>query len=283
MKRTLGLDTAMALEEVEGETYALFFKDEDLSPCVCLSIEEVETLFVVDTGCTLTTVTPGQVEEWGLKDKIVAKESGQSVIAHFEVLGGCSGPVMVQDMPWNLLGLDVLSMCSCVIDLENLKLTFRKFQVLEHFPELITRTFNINGKDMEVALDTGQEAFLTGSQQHAEEAGLRMRDVAAPGMNFRTPHGPEPFTFLVCDVCVRGQGKEAVGDLEGTTDSEKMVLGMQFLRGFTIHINGNNNYDVSFAGENPVKTAESQPSAEAGKESSFGAAAKEEGATMPQL
>lgn len=198
----------MALEELEGETYALHITRDDYSPQVYIPVNGVKTHFVVDTGCLCTKVAPKQVEEWGLKDEITPSGKSSWVTTHFDVLGGSMWPVHVKDIPWNLLGLDLLSMYNCVIDLENGELTFRKIKLLSRFPECIIRTFNINGKDMEVLLDTGQEEFLVGGLQHAEETGLQVDDMSVQGLNMQTPNGNLPIQFKVPDVCLRGYGKE---------------------------------------------------------------------------
>lgn len=151
-------------------------------------------------------------------------------------------------------------MYNCVIDLNEGKLTFRKFQVLTSFPGPIIRTFNVNGKDVEVLLDTGQVGCLLGGPLLVEKAGLQAEDVSAQGLVIETPSGFLPVHFKVPDVCVRGYGKEAQCTLYACLDEEYLVVGIKFLFGFVIRFDGN-ICNVSFAGENPEEAVESQPSA----------------------
>lgn len=58
--------------------------------------------------------------------------------------------------------MDILQIFNSVLDLKRNRLTFRKFLLLKHLPDAIVETFNINGKDAAVTLDTGKEDFLSG-------------------------------------------------------------------------------------------------------------------------
>lgn len=92
--------------------------------------------------------------------------------------------------------------------MEEEELTFRKYKFYRQDIHHITETLTVNGKDVEVLLDTGKEDFLTGSLQHARNLNLDLVDVSAENCVYITECGRVPIDYRAYDVSVQCLGTE---------------------------------------------------------------------------
>lgn len=143
----------------------------------------------------------------------------------------------VADIGLNLLGLDVLAVFCCVIDLDAGWLIFRDF--IRHAPlDLPKTTVNIQGKDVEMEIDTGSEILLIGNLNLAKELQLPLEPMEGFSISGIGYEGPVP--FMARNLVVKAYGREMrratffVFPEEAPENLTKPLLGVGFF--FGLHL-----------------------------------------------
>lgn len=103
------------------------------------------------------------------------------------------------------MGLDVLTVFCCIIDLSKSRLIFRDLvrDTLLVMPKIAV---NVQGNDVELEVDTGAELVLTGSESLAKRLNLPLEAVerfSVMGIGYT---GPVP--FVAKNLCVKAYGRE---------------------------------------------------------------------------
>lgn len=203
-------------EEKEEVPYVdrtrIFWISGSILPHVYLVLEEQPVLFVVDTGSQSTSVTVEQFKALGFK------ESDASHPEHEFSLGFAymyfdfgenemKFPVRVRKNRHNLLGLDFLKMFCCVIDLDNEELIMREVVRGWNF-DLPKTIVNIQGKDVEMEIDTGSEVYIIGPMSLAKELCLPLRETVH-GERIHANFFDASVKYKATDLHIKAFGREA--------------------------------------------------------------------------
>lgn len=181
-----------------------------------LEVEGVLTTFIVDTGCKYSMVSLEQVAAWGLEDEIEKLPYRNSptmgyVRVKFSV-EGTDFPVLflVGDTPFNLFGLNSLQSFLCVIDMDLTEPSFRFRRTLAE-PLVrslrhVRRVVRVAGRDVEVVVDTGAMAMVTGPLSVAEDLALELEDVEDAAISFSGVGYSAPLKHVAKNVLVEAFG-----------------------------------------------------------------------------
>lgn len=220
-------------------------------PYVKLEVEGVLIRFLVDTGCTLSMINREHLEKLGYRESDLERDDAEDeqsavllgrmwlsvAINSFETIRYFG----VIDDSENLLGRDFLADYCCVVDLYAGRLTLREYAEDALPLDVIRTTVNIEGKDVEMIVDTGSEHVLTGSLSLAQELDLPLvpsDDMLIDGFGFQ---GMVP--YVAKGLCVRAFGREMrdctyyVWPEETPEDGRVPLLGVDFLMGMELHFN----------------------------------------------
>jgi len=85
----------------------------------------------------------------------------------------------VFDYHRNLLGIELLYRFNCVLDFNDLSLTFRHFSYYQpRYNNRIYITLDIDGQETEALVDTGAECYIVGPLELAKKCGMPLEDVS---------------------------------------------------------------------------------------------------------
>ena len=180
---------------------------------------------MVDTGCGFSLITPEQLRILGFDESDLMEPIGDELgylkldvtINAYEMSKG----FRVKDANFNLLGLDVLAMFCCIIDLDKGYLTLREYHP-EILAEMPRTTVSIEGKDVEVEIDTGSSLYLSGRMSLAEELGLALKPLEQLmiGVDYEAT-----IRWMATDVSLKAFGRE-------TRNAEFVVLPEEIQDGY---------------------------------------------------
>jgi len=202
----------------EYDTATIRLEKDSLLPSVFAEINGAVLPFVIDTGARFSGICLTHVTALGFaKEDLIPRIPGEpSYIVGYLKLSYTMGTfensiefdVFDMGKDVNLLGLDILKIFCCVIDLDKGVLTFRDFVQFE-FKELLTPELivNIQGKDVEVEIDTGSEFFIRGTLAQAKELNLSLTkedNYKAQGVGYTAS-----IEYTARDFCIKACGRES--------------------------------------------------------------------------
>jgi len=117
----------------------------------------------VDTGCGYSTICPEHLEKFGKSDKDLVRVDGNASVELDVHLKGTVFPLWfdVEDIGANLLGMDILCMFSCLLNLEENTLTFRDYADLDIIIyDRMYDTAIVEGQELKVMFDTGMSVHI---------------------------------------------------------------------------------------------------------------------------
>lgn len=138
------------------------------SPLVDVKVGDHELPFVVDTGCMRTVVSLRQLAKIGMTNRVVmvAGKKVKSVLPLVAEINGVAVSILADalDVPWNLLGVDVMQPLGCLIDLDPVapSMLIRNTEnVRQHMrANLNFELCKIAGVEVRTLADTGTTGFL---------------------------------------------------------------------------------------------------------------------------
>lgn len=229
-------------------------------PFVDIEVKGMLVHFLVDTGCVISAITREQLAVLGYEESEL--ERGLTKLPQLGYLwldykvnsveGGMIFAVL--DDSANLLGRDFLIGHCCVIDLNRGRLTLRdefQFQVWEP----LKTTVSIEGRNVDMEVDTGTESILSGSLGLARALDLPLEPVkgmSVLGVGFR---GAVPYQAR--NVCARAFGREMrnayyIVDPKETPEGQQVpLLGAPFFVGLEIHLRRDGSMEVKFPAGRP--------------------------------
>ncbi|XP_042880376.1 uncharacterized protein LOC122258475 [Penaeus japonicus] len=223
---------------------------QDISPRVMLECQGQMTDFVVDTGCSFTIVTLNQVKKWGLEDKMMPSDL-PGYLGDAPVSIKINGTIeehdfYVDDIKDNLLGLDILKGYSAIIDMYNYRLTFRDYNEDYDISEPLV-TINVDGKDIDMTIDTGSTFDMVGPMSVAKELGLHLEPSKSPicdGVGYTSTIEYEAY-----NLCMKGFGSEICGtytvQAEDVPDYAKhLLLGARMCYGCMMQYNADGTFEI---------------------------------------
>lgn len=236
----------------------------DRVPYVLLECQEVMTQFDLDTGSQINIASLEQVKAWGLLDTMKPNEEPDDdpVILGMVTLELALTddyvfmfPFAVEEMNVNMLGLNFLEATCAVVDLQNLTLTIRALEPMyDGYMTTPMVTVNVDGRNVEVMVDTACTMDMCGSLSVAQELGLSLRPCNLPviGHGILVSTSKQLATGLRFVAC----GKEMqdcryiVQGEDIYVHSKVLVLGIGFLLGCRLQFNWDGTFEMAFIGGN---------------------------------
>jgi len=238
---------------VEREEVFSLYSRHSTTLYVDLECNGEKTAFFMDTGCGYSTIGPEHLEKLGKSDKDLVGVEGSPMVLLDVKLKGTIFPLwfFVEDNGENLLGMDILCMFSCLLNLEENTLTFREYVNLEIIIyDLMYETVIVEGQELKVMLDTGTSFHIVGTMETAKQLNLKLEDVSGCNSVLVTNDGTVPVEYAADNVRMKVRDRELgcgiymVCEEEGTT-----TVGIAALHGALIQFYPDGTYEISLSGE----------------------------------
>jgi len=157
----------------------------------------------------------------------------------------------VEDIGANLLGMDILCLFSCLLNLEENTLTFRDYADLDIIIyDLMYDTAIVQGQELEVEYDTGTGFHLIGSMETAKQLNLKLIDVSGSNRVMETNEGPVPMEYGAEEVRLKVKDRELCCGLYMVSAKDAPTLiGMPALYGALIQFYHDGRYEICLSGE----------------------------------
>lgn len=109
----------------------------------------------------------------------------------------------------------------------------------------MTATVNVNSKDVEVHLDTGNSTMLFGDRSSAKKLGLTLEDVSHKEIPMNLQDSTTTVKWECAGVPVKALGRERFGTFTLAPEefSDMTVLGMEFLLGSVFRFSADGTFD----------------------------------------
>lgn len=235
------------------ETINIFSDTKFYLRLVEIEIGGVPVPFVVDTGCTITTISQTTMAALGYDERDLESSSdGEAsllnLILKFKTFEMDTVVLVRDDLEHNLLGLDILQGRCCVIDLDANRLTLREENDAAEW-EIPKATVNVHGKDLEMEVDTGAGCFMSGTLSLARALELPLtpvlgHSISGAGFCVSVP-------YVAKGLCVRAFGREArdgyfrIKSDETPQEHRAPILGLRFLVGMRLQFNRDGTFEAA--------------------------------------
>jgi len=140
----------------------------------------------------------------------------------------------------NLLGRSFFDIFSCVLDLNEEQLIIGRMNKCLTYTT-IERVVTINGKEIEVNVDTGSNFFLAGSLEAAQELDLALEDISHLNIEYRGINKDSVLQYQAKEVCLKAFGRETYGDFElrpSELEISGLTMGLLALHGLVLRFGG---------------------------------------------
>jgi len=157
----------------------------------------------------------------------------------------------VEDIGANLLGMDILCLFSCLLNLEENTLTFRDYADLDIIIyDLMYDTAIVEGQELEVMFDTGASFHIIGSMETAKQLNLKLIDVSGYNKVMETNEGPVPIEYGAEEVRLKVRDRELCCGIYMVYEKDAPTLiGMPALYGALIQFYHDGRYEICLSGE----------------------------------
>lgn len=242
--------------KVIDETIDMISVEGHVIPHVQIELEGLPVRFVVDTGCQCSSITKRQMKILGYEatDLEVTGDAPCRTLGHLLLDVKINAYEMrksfiVNDsFVYNLLGLDILATYCCIIDLDKNTLTLREYNEDASW-DIPKTTVTVQGKDVEMEIDTGCESCTSGPLSLAKELDLSLkpahgRSVLGVGYEVAVP-------YVATDLCIEAFGRRmsnawyTVKPDETPEEHKDPILGVVFFSGLRLQFNPDGTFGVT--------------------------------------
>ncbi|XP_047497148.1 uncharacterized protein LOC125044501 [Penaeus chinensis] len=242
-------DVEEAIDRID-ETIDIISVKGSCLPHVMIELEGIPVCFVVDTGCEMSSITREQMTSLGFEESDLVNTNGTF---HLVVSVKINNYKFVElfyvlsNFEDNLLGLNILANYCCIIDLDKDTLTFRELYMDASW-DLRKTTVNIQGKDVEMDIDTGAESYMTGTLSLAKELNLPLK--AIQGYSIIGVGYEVAVPYVAPDLCIKAFGREVhdawykVKPDETPEGYKDPTLGVPFFYGLRLLFNPDGSFEV---------------------------------------